>query len=327
MKRYSPALLALVLGAVTPCANGHPGHEGTDSLVFSIFAAAAQSTGAAGKNEVTITVEGNTRIIRSNGLPDHQPGQFPNRGNPHMISAQRYEFRMTTKPQDAPQPVFTGGAWFGVAVNGVPFEPGTAEFWQGDRRWNYEALGGSINLGIDRSNAHVQPSGAYHYHALPEGLITNLGGDGKVMRLVGWAADGYPIYSGYGPTEAKNAASPLKRLKSSWQLKKGARDGGPGGKVDGTFTADFEYVVGSGDLDECNGRFEVTPEFPQGTYAYHITGEFPWIGRNWKGTPDASFSKRMGPGPGGPGGPGGRRGKGPGFGPPPPFGPPPGGPR
>jgi hypothetical protein len=323
MKRCFPALFALILGAEPPCAKAHPGHEGTDSLVFSIFAAAARAPGGSARNEVTITVEGDTRIVRSNGIPDHRPGAFPNRGNPHTIAPQKYEFRMTTKPQDAARPVFTGGAWFGVAVNGVPFEPGTAEFWNGDRGWNYEALGGFINLGIDQSNAHVQPSGAYHYHALPEGLISNLGGDGKVMRLVGWAADGYPIYSTYGPTEAKNAASPLKKLKSSWQLKKGTRDGGPGGRADGTFTADFEYVAGSGDLDECNGRFEVTPEFPQGTYAYHITGEFPWIGRTWKGTPDPSFYKRMGPGPGGPGGsgPGGRRGKGPGFGPPPSFGP------
>ena len=67
-----------------------------------------------------------------------------------------------------------------------------------------------------------------------------------------------------------------------------ADDGGPGGKYDGTFTADFEFVQGSGDLDATNGRFEVTPEFPQGTYAYHITDEFPFIPRSWHGTPDAS---------------------------------------
>ena len=130
-------------------------------------------------------------------------------------------------------------------------------------------------------------------------MVANLGGDGTQMRLVGWAADGFPIYSAYGLTDPKDTASPLKKLRSSWQIKKGSRDGGPGGKFDGTFTADFEFVPESGDLDECNGRFEVTPEFPQGTYAYHITEEFPWISRSWKGTPDASFNKRMGPGPGG----------------------------
>jgi hypothetical protein len=85
-------------------------------------------------------------------------------------------------------------------------------------------------------------------------------------------------------------------MKSSWQLKKGARDGGPGGDFDGRFTADYEFVSGSGDLDECNGRFGGTPEFPRGTYYYCITEEFPQLARSWRGTPDASFFKR-GPGP------------------------------
>ena len=70
--------------------------------------------------------------------------------------------------------------------------------------------------------------------------------------------------------------------------------------------------AGSGDLDECNGRVGVTPEFPEGTYYYCITTEFPQLSRQWKGTADPSFQKRGGPpdGPrGGPrrGGPGMRR--------------------
>jgi hypothetical protein len=78
---------------------------------------------------------------------------------------------------------------------------------------------------------------------------------------------------------------------------------------DGTFTADFEYVAGSGDLDECHGRFGVTPEHPEGIYHYYVTDEFPFIGRSWRGEPDESFFKH--PGPGAPfpgfGPPGGRR--------------------
>ena len=68
---------------------------------------------------------------------------------------------------------------------------------------------------------------------------------------------------------------PLKKLRSSYQLKKSARDGGPGGQPDGRFGADFEYIQNSGDLDECNGRTGVTPEYPQGTYYYCITEDFP----------------------------------------------------
>lgn len=260
-----------------------------------------------GTNAVSIKVEGANRVIRSNGWPDHAPGQFPNRGNPNTLRPQSYSFKVTAKPQVAASLSPNNGAFFGVALNGVPFEPGTGEFWNGDRRWNYEAMSGFINLGIDQHNAHVQPTGAYHYHGLPVGLINKLGGTTNKMLLVGYAADGFPIYTNYGYTDAMDTNSPIKKLKSSWRVKQGTRQGGPGGKPDGTYTADYEYVRGAGDLDECNGRFGKTPEYPEGIYHYYITEEFPQLGRYWRGTPDAGF--RKGP-PGGGGGPGG--GKGPG---------------
>src|SRR6266446_6561405 len=142
-----------------------------------------------GTNRVSITITGGERVITANGLPDHAPGQFPRRGNPNSISAQDYHFQVPFNPQIAAQPRRANGAWFGVALNGVPFEPGTAEFWNGERAWNYEAKSGFINLGLDEHNAHVQPNGSYHYHGLPTGLIAKLGGDGKKMLLVGYAAD------------------------------------------------------------------------------------------------------------------------------------------
>jgi hypothetical protein len=39
----------------------------------------------------------------------------------------------------------------------------------------------------------------------------------------------------------------------------------------GVFIEDYEYVKNSGTLDQYNGRYCLTPEFPQGTYAYFIT--------------------------------------------------------
>jgi hypothetical protein len=39
----------------------------------------------------------------------------------------------------------------------------------------------------------------------------------------------------------------------------------------GCFLEDYSYVQGSGDLDDRNGRFCVTPEYPNGTYAYFVT--------------------------------------------------------
>jgi hypothetical protein len=282
--------------------------------------------------QVTITEAHGHRIIRSNGLPNHATGQFPNRGNPNTISEQKYEFRVTLAPKPKAKPVPANRAFFGVAVNGVPFEAGTAEFWNRDPSlgWNYEAKSGHTDLGLDQNDAHVQPGGVYHYHGLPSGLVESLGGkDGSKMILIGWAADGFPIYTNHGHQDPKVATSPLVKMRSSYQLKKGRRPSGnrgPGGDYDGTFTADYEYVAGSGDLDDCNGRFGVTPDYPKGIYHYYITDAFPYLSRQWRGGPDASFLKKGGPpGMGGPPGRGRRGGPGfglpPGFGPPPPFGP------
>ena len=51
----------------------------------------------------------------------------------------------------------------------------------------------------------------------------------------------------------------------------------------GTFAQDWEYVEGSGDLDECNGRVGVTPEFPDGIYHYYATDSYPYLQRCVKG--------------------------------------------
>jgi hypothetical protein len=270
-------------------------------------------------NEVKIEVRDGYRYITSNGIPDHPTGQFPGRGNPNSISAQKYSFRAPEHPKANDKPTSIGNTGtgpppmlVGVAVNGIVFDPGTAEWWHNDRTsgWNYEALSGKIDLGVDSSHAHVQPNGAYHYHGVPTGLVDRLvkesgAAEGSRMILIGWAADGFPIYSMWGHDTAGDAKSAVRTLKSSYRIKSGERTGdrSPGGKHDGTFVQDYEYVPGLGDLDECNGRTGVTPEFPGGTYYYVITDTYPFIPRLLKGTPDQSFARR--------GPPGGRRGMGP----------------
>jgi uncharacterized protein (TIGR03437 family) len=126
--------------------------------------------------------------------------------------------------------------------------------------------------------------------------------------ILGWAFDGYPVYGPYGYTDPANATSAIKRLKSGFRLRNiAARTSLPdwalpqhagisqqlnpnqygpaiGGQYPlGRYVEDFEYVAGLGDLDLYNGRFSVTPEFPQGTYAYYVTiddtgaAAFPYI--------------------------------------------------
>lgn len=257
--------------------------------------------------------KGDSLVISANGIPDHLVGRFPNPGNPNSIAPQGIEFSVSANPK------MTGGISplrrgpFGFALNGVFLDPGAAEFWLGDpeRGWQYEALGGAIPLGLDENHAHVQPTGTYHYHGIPTLLMKRLGAsDDTHSPQVGWAADGFPIYCRVGYRDSKNPKSGVVVLKSSWRLKSGNRPAGPdgpGGPHDGAFVQDYEFVAGSGDLDECNGRFSVTPEFPEGTYVYFLTDQWPVIPRAFRGTP----VNLRGEGPGGPpqgpgGGPGGR---------------------
>ena len=262
-----------------------------------------------------ISVSGDWRYFTADGLPDEPHGTFPNAGNPNVISEQSYRFKMPLVPRELPHSISEFPNLFGIALDGVPFDPGTAEFWRNDPRsgWHGEAMTAPPpRLGLDMNNAHVQPTGAYHYHGIPNSLCRRLTArDGRT--LVGYAADGYPIYVESG-------------LKSSYRLKSGFRPGGnagPDGSFDGRYTEDWEYVVGLGDLDECNGRIGTTSDYPLGTYYYVLTESYPFIPRRWHGQPDSSFQKgppgggpNGGPGGGPPGGyPGGSPGGGPAGGP------------
>lgn len=255
-------------------------------------------------HQLTFEQHDGHRHVVSNGIPEHKVGRFPNRGNPHSILPQRYQFSLPTNPTPAKSitPLHTNSREragrrgppnlpFGLAINGILFDPGTAEYWMGDRQadWNYEALGGAVALGIDANYAHVQPTGAYHYHGLPTGLLKQLRlSPSEHSPLIGWAADGFPLYCQFGYQDPKDPNSKIIELTSSFGLKDGNRpDGkaGPGGKHDGTFIQDYTYDEGVGHLDECNGRFCVTPEFPAGTYAYFLTTDWPVIPRAFRGEP------------------------------------------
>lgn len=228
------------------------------------------------------------RYIEGNGIPNHGTGQFPNAHNPNSISEQNHRYRVTATPSRNSSATPIGMSAFGVAINGIPFDPGAAEYWDNNPQsgWQYEALSHYVQLGMDHNHAHVQPNGSYHYHGIPTGLITT-----PHSPLVGYAADGFPIYS--------QSNSGVTELKSSYQLKTGTRPNGPGGNYDGRFVNDYEFRAGSGDLDQCNGRTGITPEYPAGTYYYVLTETFPFIPRCWVGTPDPSFlrSRNMGMGP------------------------------
>ena len=306
----TPRLLVLLLIASRLAA--HPNYQATQRTDVSLVPATEAPAAA---TRVAITIEGNLRVIVANGMPDHTTGRFPNADNPNRILVQSYRYTVPVRPVVNARPTPLPAQPFGIALNGVLFDPGTAEYWQNDRSsgWHYDALGNAFSLGLDANHAHVQPNGAYHYHGIPVALLARLSGGKAVVTLLGWAADGFPIYGPWG-RDGVDPDGSVRLLRSSYRVKAGSRPqlaGQPGGNHDGIFVEDFEYVAGSGDLDECSGRVGVTPEFPAGTYHYVLTEDFPFVPRAFRGTPDPSFERR--------GPPGGQKGaKGKKRGPPPP---------
>lgn len=113
-------------------------------------------------------------------------------------------------------------------------------------------------------------------------------------KIIGWAYDGCPIYGPDAYTFTDGTGG-VRRMRSSYRLKTSFANNRPPTYDTKFFVDDYEYVEGLGDLDEYNGRFCVTPEFPEGIYAYFCTMDkdrnpvFPYfIGNNYKFVPEES---------------------------------------
>lgn len=166
--------------------------------------------------------------------------------------------------------------------------------------WNRDAVIAERG-GFDCSKAHPS-NGNYHHHQNPSAFkndlvvlstICNLyDADGLYTMdntahspLLGFAYDGYPIYGAYGYKNADGTGG-IERIKSSYQLATysvrthypNGTDVADGPAVSttyplGYFREDYYYVAQTEEdyLDEHNGRFCVTPEYPEGVYCYFAT--------------------------------------------------------
>ncbi len=259
---------------------------------YSVF---NNSTSVNATSTATWTCDSTQRALSANGLPDHAVGTFPNANNPNAIKAVTVSAKFPLAPSIT-NTSGTAATVVGYVLNGVKMDPdtggtcndsgSTCSMVGGTGNWRMEALGQtSFKFGTDSNNAHVQPTGDYHYHGIPEGYLTKLN-KGTAMTLIGWAGDGFPVYARYGYTTATDATSATKIMKGSYRLKTTPDASRPATSLYpmGTFKQDYEYVAGSGDLDECNGRYGVTPEFPSGIYHYYTTDTYPYIQRCVKGT-------------------------------------------
>lgn len=215
-------------------------------------------------------------------IPGYDIGPWP--GNPNIPVNQNFVYAITRHPKkNTGTPVAIGLGHIGVWTNGVSiFNASDAMTYDNDGVW-YRNAYYFEGPGFDNCLGHPQQQGEYHHHVSPKCLYDSNDSTNH-SPIIGFMFDGFPVYGAYGYANT-NGTGGIKRMTSSYQLRNiTERDTLPDGtpaSVDGppvnssyplgSFMQDYVYVPGSGDLDSSNGRFCVTPDYPDGIYAYFVT--------------------------------------------------------
>jgi len=199
--------------------------------------------------QVSVSCSGTALTMRSNGMISYR--FTPKTPNP--LRAQSFEWTVTLTPTRTPTPTSIENrlGTLGFSVTGIPIYGPTEGAVP-----PATAFGDPVHNGIlDACTGHTGPNAEYHYHA-----ITTTDACALDERIVGFALDGFPIYS-----------NPQGRYRSGYQ-----RIGDPTSQV---WRA---YAWQAGDattLDACNGTTV------DGTYRYYVTDAFPYIIGCFAGTP------------------------------------------
>ena len=147
--------------------------------------------------------------------------------------------------------------------------------------------------------SHLNDQGFYNYGVLSYSptLQSSLSDDGtNHSPIIGYAFDGNPIYGPYGYTDAADSSSSITKMTSGYIMRT-ARPNGPSVATYplGSFTQDYYFADRTSTLDKNNGRYCVTPDYPNGVYAYFVTLDstdvpvYPYmIGENFYSLPLAS---------------------------------------
>jgi hypothetical protein len=255
----------------------------------------------------------NSVYIATNGIPAYITGPFLD-GNPSLATSQATIFKFPLNPVQntgTPSPTTMGN--IGIFINGVAlFDYRDGVSWQstssslkggplggtGDGIWNRDAVVAE-RAGFDCAKGHPA-MGNYHHHQNPSAFKLDLNvvsticnlydADGlyvidssKHAPLIGFAYDGFPIYGAYAYKNVDGTGG-IVRMKSSYTLRNiTTRTSGPNVNANyplGYFREDYQYNATSANtpdyLDEHNGRFCVTPEYPNGIYCYFATVDEKW---------------------------------------------------
>lgn len=177
----------------------------------------------------------------------------------------------------------------------------------GNGVWNRDAVVAERH-GFDCAKGHPA-MGNYHHHQNPSAFNLDLNvisdvcdiylADGLYVvdstvhsPLLGFAYDGFPIYGAYGYKNVDGTGG-IVRMKSSYALRDitvrthyaNGTDVTDGPAVSttyplGLYREDYQYNPTSAAtpdyLDEHNGRFCITPEYPNGIYCYFSTVDEDW---------------------------------------------------
>ncbi|MBL9187786.1 MAG: YHYH protein [Opitutaceae bacterium] len=321
-------------------------NAGTSVTTWSRGAGVQSTPSYAGVMQISYS--DNWVYLRSSGLGYHVMGpwylnaaQTQNFNN--FPANQNVLYRIPRTPTIPATRTLTPGGAIGYFVDGIALFDNRDTFsynnasatdaspvngLRGDGIWNRDAY---INEGVTFDPAFAHQAGSnYHYHANTPALRFQLGdnvdfnstaktyaekstGPTRHSPLLGWVADGFPIYGPYGYANATDATSGVRRMIPGYQKRDGtngttnlaatgrttlpawatraqnrgatlaANQTGPAVNAThilGHYLEDYDYLGELGkvqgtdfDLDLYNGRFCVTPEFPGGTYAYFITIE------------------------------------------------------
>jgi hypothetical protein len=269
-------------------------------------------TGAVGFNNLTADVQ-QVRYssmyvyVNSSSVPSYSIG--PWMGSPNTVTNQNFSFRILRTPVvKTGTKTPTGLGNIGIWVNGVGiFNYSDGRSYNNKNIWHNDAIRVE-GPSFDACGGHPSPNNQYHNHQNAACMFSE--SNQVHSPIFGYAFDSFPIYGPYAYANADGSGG-IKKMRSGYSLRNmTTRTTLPNGTVLtsanygpavsatyplGYFAEDYAYSATNADLDLNNVRYCVTPEYPNGTYAYFVTinepgsPAYPYIvGPSFHGVVDTS---------------------------------------
>ena len=187
----------------------------------------------------------NTRKIFTNNIPDHKYGPF---SGPNTIASQDFEYNMCLYPT---LNTFT-----------TPLSEGTTS----------QACSGGIVFGLSHQGVLYSPFARLYF------TNPNTQQENKNFEIEAEFTLNMDLNGGHVNNLSRYH---YHNVPSDYLTNDLGVDGitAPNGTYDGTYVQDYEQIPTQSELDECGGRYGVTPEYPNGIYYYVLTDNWPYVPR------------------------------------------------